>query len=358
MNNQNTVILDNKMYFIQVTFNLCDCHKELFWEEYSNSFIDPNKTEINKLLDISEEMCKKLNHYSQYRESNSNSDSDSDSNSYSDAFKEYSRYLKKQEPILINKNITISILENRENKILYSTKSNNISLPLGDIIAVLPLHLYMSHLNKEDCYRDDFNIPFVAHVPPNPIVSRYSQLRVGWIQLEDPASGRPYYGNQTTGESQWDFPYVDSDSDSDSGKEYNEIKIFAVSPDNTLFATLHTSKCYGRLKIYDNRDIIFYDKELMKYYEHSHIRFFDIKIPYNSGINNIQFKSRDTIQNIGKCIFKDKYPELYNVIKMEFSNTEYILKCLIPKGINDSFGFYEKSFCLLTKKVISVIETI
>lgn len=33
-----------------------------------------------------------------------------------------------------------------------------------------------------------------------------NQLAAGWTALQDPASGRTYYANQTTGETTWEMP--------------------------------------------------------------------------------------------------------------------------------------------------------
>lgn len=47
-----------------------------------------------------------------------------------------------------------------------------------------------------------------SHQPSAAVSSNADELPFGWIALQDPASGRTYYANQSTGESSWEKPMV------------------------------------------------------------------------------------------------------------------------------------------------------
>jgi len=295
-------ILNNTMYFIQVTFKLC-YYTEHYEEEYSNAFIDPQKIEVNDLIGISKEMSEILDQDNMTYDNDSNIDSDSNSDSDGEFSKMYERDWKyKNLPKMIDKFVTISIFEDGKNKILYSSKNNKSDIQLKNVIDTLPLNLQMYHLDKKDCYRDDFN-----------------------LYVKEPM-------------------YIDIDHNRD---DQFTFRIYSVSPDNRLFTTLDSQ---GQLNFYDNSKCVFYDSKQLKYYEHGQIRFYDNE--------KMRFKYNEGNTNIGRSIFQDKLPiedGIQNTEFMKFSETDYILHFFIPKSIySDSKikQYYKISYNIEDKIII------
>ena len=161
------IITKNKIYFIQISIEIQMYNSR--WEDVEtlNAFIDPNKTTIDELFDISKTMWKKLkDHIEEKCDGELSSESSIDTWGKGDCSFDYTDFTGDRDFVLCtNPLTTISILENGKNHVLYSTKNNNTNLPLGDIITSFPLeipsalhHGDLYYINEKECYRDDFDL--------------------------------------------------------------------------------------------------------------------------------------------------------------------------------------------------------
>lgn len=153
------IITKNKIYFIQISIEI-QLHNSRYQDvETLHSFIDPNKTTIDELFDISKTMWKRLkDHMEEAYDGELRSEC---AWGEGDCSFECTDFAGDRDFVLCtNPLTTISILENGNNNTLYSTKSNNTNPLLGDIITSFPLvhgsDLY--YVDKKKCYRDDFDL--------------------------------------------------------------------------------------------------------------------------------------------------------------------------------------------------------